>query len=135
MVIRAEQGRLDEAARLLKQASAGFEEALGRSSLNFQLLRISDAELLMLRHDYEGAAKELGEVDQETASGLPKALWIRVRALAPLGSALMKLKRPEEARQVLEQALALVKQDPGEGSPLGRQVKGLLAKVGMVNGH
>jgi len=130
MVIRATQGRIDEAERLLQEAMSSIEETLGRSCLTFQILRISQGQLLMLRHDYEGGAKVLAEADQETARDLPKAGWVRVRALLPLGSALIKLHRPEDARSVLQQALTLAQEDPGPDSPLAHQVKTWLAKVG-----
>ena len=42
----------------------------------------------------------------------------------------MKMNHPDEARSALEQALALAQVEPGADSPLGRQVKAALAKVG-----
>ena len=130
VTVRASQGKVDEAARLLQAAMSSIEEPVGRDSLYFVRLRISHGELRALQHDLEGAAKELAEVDHDTARVLPKALWMRIRALLPLSSVLMKLNHPDEARSVLEQALALAREEPGEDSPLGRQVKAALAKMG-----
>ena len=128
--IRAAQGRLDEAEKLTHEALAAVEAALGRGSLNFQLFRISEAQLRMMQHDLEGGVKELREIDSDTARDLPKANWVRVQALNALASALMKLHRTEEARAALDEALPLVTADPGLDSPFGKTVKKLMAKLG-----
>jgi serine/threonine-protein kinase len=127
--IRATQGNFDEAARLLREASATAEEVLGRGSLDYQVIHTSLAELSLFQRDYQSAADQLAAIDREIAHLLPKALWLRVQAICPLAAALIKLNRWDEARTELQQAQTMVQQDPGADSPLGKQVTHLLQTV------
>jgi tetratricopeptide (TPR) repeat protein len=128
-VVRAMQGKRDEALQLVDRALVIIESTLGRGSLNFQLLRISHAELIALKGDLKKAVKEFAEVDAETARELPKAKWIRARALSSLGSGLLKMGRKDEGRSTLEKGLELAREDPGPQSPLAARLTAQLKKV------